>query len=216
MAETVVFLASGGLDSSIGMALMLEQGYTIYPLHVTRGAKADARELDAVLLVYDRLSAIYPSLIKPMEYVNVTFPPAIWKRAYYPADVERLGHPMRDIMLQALGVQYAESINSRAGESIRTVMVGQTCDEVIPHASEEALQLANLYVQVDRDDDAWAIRSPFLWLEKMSKADVVRWAWDHGFPIEETWSCFEGGVIGCGECQECIRRREAIKKAKVA
>lgn len=215
MEEKVVFLASGGLDSSIGMAMLLDQGYTIYPLHVVRGARADNREVDATCLVHGRLFAIYPSLIKPVEYAHISFPPATWKRCYYPADLERLGHPMRDIMLQALGVQYAENLNSRRGENIRTIMVGQTCDEVIPHASEEALRLASFYVQLDRDDESWAIRSPFLWPEKMTKVDVVRWAREHSFPIEETWSCFEGSPVPCEECQECIRRKEAIQKAGV-
>jgi len=212
MKETVVFLASGGLDSSVGMAMLLEQGTTVYPLHITRSAKAENRELEAVLLIYRRLFEMYPRLIKPIEVMGVTFPPALWKRTYYPSDVERLGHPMRDIMLQALGVQYAECLNSNRGESIRTIMVGQTCDEVMPHASEEALSLASFYVQLDRDDESWAIRSPFLWPEKMTKTDVVKWAKEHNFPIEETWSCFEGGAIPCGECQECIRRKEAVER----
>lgn len=215
MEKKVVFLASGGLDSSVGMAMLLEQGYNIYPLHVVRGARADNRELDAIILVHGRLFAVYPSLLKPVEYAHISFPPATWKRCYYPADLERTGHPMRDIMLQALGVQYAESLNSRGGHNIRTVMVGQTCDEVIPHASERALRLATLYVRMDRDDNNWEISSPFLWPNKMTKADVVRWCIDHNFPIEETWSCFEGGPEPCGECQECIRRKEALEKGRL-
>ncbi len=215
MNESLVFLASGGLDSSVGMQMVLDQGKTIYPLHITRGAKAENRELDAVHLVYSWLFARYPRLLWPIEVMGITFPPTLWKRAYYQSDVERLGHPMRDIILQSLGVEYAEYLNSSRGESIRTVMVGQTYDEVIPHASEKALWLASLYVQLDRADESWAIRSPFLWPGRKTKADVVRWAKEYSFPIEETWSCFEGGAIPCEECQECIRRKEAIEKAGV-
>lgn len=213
MGEKVVFLASGGLDSTIGMALLLDQGYEIYPLHVSRGATADARELDAAVLACERLQNMYPDLMDRLEFVSCIFPPHLWKRAYYPADVERLGHPMRDIMLQSLGVQYAENLNSKLGLRIKTVMVGQTCDEVIPHANEGVLAIASVYAQLDRGDESWSIRSPFLKPNRMTKADVVRYAIRLNYPIEETWSCFEGGPEPCGECQECVRRKEAIDKA---
>ncbi|MBA7695290.1 7-cyano-7-deazaguanine synthase [subsurface metagenome] len=144
---------------------------------------------------------------------DVVFPPQEWKHLYNKERVERLGHPMRDIMLQAVGVQCAEYLNATGRGPINTVMLGQTANEVMPHASVDALRLASFYTQLDRDDESWAIRSPFLWRESMTKGDVIRWGLEHDVPLAITWSCFYSGETPCGECQECVRRAEAMKIA---
>lgn len=211
MKETVVFLASGGLDSTVGMVKAIEEyGMLIYPLYVRRGAKAERRELEALEEVRLFLRGRYPDALKDFIITDMVFPPKEWKHLYDKARVETLGHPMRDIMLQAVGVQCAEYLNETGRGPINTLMVGQTADEVMPHASADALRLASFYTQLDRDDESWAIRSPFLWRESMTKADVVRWGLEHDVPLAVTWSCFEGGDRPCGKCQECIRREQAF------
>lgn len=210
MKEAVVFLASGGLDSSVGMAKAIEDGdVMIYPLYIKRGAKAEAMERAALGRVFSHLKRRYPENLMAVYSVESICPPLDWKWAYSDEDVLRRGYPMRDIVLQAVGVQYAEYLNTNSGLNIRTVMIGQTCDEVLPHATSYALRLAGYYIQQDRDDESWGIRSPLLFPEPMTKADVVRWAVQHDFPIDLTWSCFHAGPKPCGLCQECERRQRA-------
>ena len=215
--ESVVFLASGGLDSTVGMYKAIEEyKCRIYPLYVRRGSRAQERELDALENeIYPRIQMRYPNLVMSLIITSVAFPPDEWKHLYKKDEVERLGYPMRDIMLQSVGVQCAVYLNQTRAESIHTVMVGQTIDEAMPHASSAALTLASYYVQLDRGDESWAIRSPLLWPTPMTKADVVRWGIEHDIPLNETWSCFEGSDRPCGKCQECIRRADALKKVGV-
>ena len=215
--EAVVFLASGGLDSTVGMYKAIEEYQCrIYPLYVRRGSRAQNRELDALENeAYPRIQMRYPEKVMGLIITSVAFPPDEWKHLYSQEEVERLGYPMRDIMLQSVGVQCAVYLNKTRAENINTVMVGQTIDEVIPHASRDALTLASYYTQLDRDDESWAIRSPLLWPTPMTKADVVRWGIAHDIPLQETWSCFKGNDRPCGECQECMRRMDAFKKAGV-
>ena len=211
MKEAVVFLASGGLDSTVGIVKAIEEyKVQIYPLYVRRGSKAERRELEALEEVRKFLGERYPDSLMNLIITDVVFPPQEWKHLYDKADVERRGHPMRDIMLQAIGVQCAEYLNVTGRGPINTVMVGQTADEVISHATVDALRLASFYTQLDRTDESWAIRSPFLWRESMTKADVVRWGIEHDIPLNITWSCFEGGAYPCGKCQECLRREKAL------
>ena len=213
MGEAVVFLASGGLDSTVGMvkALQEHQAQRIYPLYIKRGSRAQEQELRCLNDIMLFLQKNYYSRVLPLAFADLNFPPANWKRWYNLKEIERLGYPMRDIILQSVAVQYAEYLNSIEMENIKTVMVGQTSDEVIPHASNQALTLASYLMQLDRDDEAWSVSSPLLWPEPMTKAETLRWGLDHEVPVELTWSCFKGGVSPCGKCQECKRRDEAMK-----
>jgi len=215
--DAVVFLASGGLDSTVGMYKAIEDvNCRIYPLYIRRGSRAQNRELDALENeIYPCIQMKYPKKVMGLIITSLVFPPDEWKHLYRKEEVERLGHPMRDIMLQSVGVQCAVYLNETRGEDIHTVMIGQTIDEVMPHANSEALRLASYYTQLDRNDERWAIRSPLLWPTPMTKADVVRWGIEHDIPLNETWSCFEGDDRPCEKCQECIRRQDAFKKVGV-
>lgn len=52
--------------------------------------------------------------------------------------------------------------------------------------------------------------APFvLW----SKAEIARRALHLGVPVEQTWSCYEGGEVHCGRCGTCVERAEAIAEA---
>ena len=214
MKHAVVFLASGGLDSTVGMAKAIEElDVIVYPLYIERGAEADAMERRSLSNVYFHLKERYPDNLMPVYYEQYLCPPLNWKRAYPPDDVLRRGYPMRDIVLQSVGVQYAEYLNATEKLEIRMVMVGQTSDEVLPHGTPDAIRLASFYTQLDRDDESWAIRSPLLLPEPMTKAEVVRWGTAHEIPLDLTWSCFRGGPAPCCVCQECERRFRAFKES---
>ncbi|MEV5499524.1 7-cyano-7-deazaguanine synthase [Nonomuraea fuscirosea] len=58
-----------------------------------------------------------------------------------------------------------------------------------------------------------AIVAPFI---GMSKPEVVVRGQELGVPMGETWSCYNGGPVQCGECGGCIARRSAFHLAKVS
>ncbi len=47
----------------------------------------------------------------------------------------------------------------------------------------------------------------------MSKADITTRGGALGVDYGETWSCYVGGEIHCGECGTCVERREAFQLA---
>lgn len=49
----------------------------------------------------------------------------------------------------------------------------------------------------------------------MTKAEIVADAAWRGAPLADTWSCYEGGDVHCGECGTCRERREAFTLAGV-
>ena len=51
------------------------------------------------------------------------------------------------------------------------------------------------------------LEAPFL---EMSKADIAEIGYELGVPWDETWTCYEGGELHCGECSACVERSEAL------
>ena len=49
---------------------------------------------------------------------------------------------------------------------------------------------------------------------KMSKIEVYRELLKRGFGFEDTWSCFRGGNKECGECHNCLIKKEVFRKIK--
>ncbi len=48
------------------------------------------------------------------------------------------------------------------------------------------------------------------------KHDIVAIGAALAVPFGETWSCYEGGEIHCGQCGTCVERKEAFALAKIA
>ncbi|MBA4115093.1 MAG: 7-cyano-7-deazaguanine synthase QueC [Rubrobacter sp.] len=61
-------------------------------------------------------------------------------------------------------------------------------------------------------DESLRLHAPFV---EWSKADIVATGVRLGVPYVDTWSCYEGGEVHCGECGTCVERREAFQLAGV-
>lgn len=48
------------------------------------------------------------------------------------------------------------------------------------------------------------------------KTSIARDAERYDVPIADTWSCYEGGELHCGQCGTCLERVDALAKAGVA
>ena len=49
----------------------------------------------------------------------------------------------------------------------------------------------------------------------MSKAEIVEMGTRLGAPLEQTWSCYEGGEKPCGRCDSCVLRARGFAEAGV-
>ena len=48
---------------------------------------------------------------------------------------------------------------------------------------------------------------------RMSKAEIVRYGYELGAPLDLTWSCYTGGDAPCGGCDSCILRSNGFAEA---
>jgi 7-cyano-7-deazaguanine synthase len=58
-----------------------------------------------------------------------------------------------------------------------------------------------------------AVRTPLI---DKSKADIVRLGLETGAPLQLTWSCYRGGQHPCGDCDACHLRAKGFAEAGVA
>ena len=68
-------------------------------------------------------------------------------------------------------------------------------------------QLANLASKTAIEGNTIQLVAP---LVKDSKVDIVKKALSLGVPIEETWSCYQGGETPCCVCDSCRIRDRAL------
>ena len=49
----------------------------------------------------------------------------------------------------------------------------------------------------------------------MTKAQIVKLGVELGAPLEDTWSCYEGGDVPCGACDSCLLRAKGFAGAGI-
>lgn len=62
-------------------------------------------------------------------------------------------------------------------------------------------------------DENLKLHAPFV---DKTKAQIVEIGAQLKVPFEETWSCYEGREVHCGQCGTCVERREAFEVAGIA
>lgn len=216
--EEVVFLATGGLDSTCGIAKVIEEyNCKVYPLFVRRSAKATKFEEEA----FDKICVYYKerygdNLMTP-EKVEVEVPPVKFKKGITVKRHLELGHALRNSSLQNIGVQYAVHLNDSQGKQIKTVFAGSVEDDLFPHNFIEAFRIQTLLTCWDLDDWDWQVLSPFIdeYLPGIPalKKDLIVWAMDNDIPLQHTRTCTSKNEISCGVCGECTPRLKAFKAA---
>ncbi|GAK59301.1 7-cyano-7-deazaguanine synthase [Candidatus Vecturithrix granuli] len=217
--EPIVFIISGGLDSSLILDKILKElQCTIFPVYVERGAKAEAFEKESVIFFTNYYQEKYPGLLKDLMLCKTDIPPKDVKQ-FIPAErLMTIGHPMRNAILQSIGVQYGVGLSYANQINIHTIFTATSPDDTFPHSSLLALRCLTLAACIDNGDWEWQVTSPlvetYLW-GKISKKDMVLYATENKLPLEKTRTCTSGSSIACGICPECLCRLNAFKMAGI-
>lgn len=219
--KVTVLILSGGLDSVIMAARLMDMGFTIYPLHIERGQtnfRAERASIERFTKIFNRR---FPGKFKATTYIKLNIPPTEFKPdlAEY---TKKSGHPLRDTMLQMAAVQFAVSLRSR-NILVKTVFCAVMPEDYFPHSNLTSIRATNVAVCQNTGDWDWLISSPnidkYLEKEPITKPKEIEWAENHGIPIEYTVSCNDASPdtdnLNCGNCSSCARRKEAFINAGV-
>lgn len=112
--------------------------------------------------------------------------------------------PNRNMLFLAYAVAYAESLKANR------VYYGAQAHDLYGYwdTTSEFLARLNDVYSLNRKD-AVRIEAPFV---RYSKADVLRTGLDLGVDYAQTWSCYAGGEVACGQCPTCAERLKAFQE----
>lgn len=207
-----VVLLSGGLDSTVLLYHLKSLSVEPIALSVNYGQR-HARELEAAASIARMIGAPHTiadlSSISPLlggsALTSDTIPVPLGH--YEDETMKQTVVPNRNMIFLALATAFA--ISSKCDSVAYAAHSGDhaiypDCRKDFADAMEAAVSLC--------DWTPICLMRPFV---NMTKADVVRKGHDLDVPFRETWSCYQGHTIHCGECGTCVERREAFVLAGV-
>lgn len=210
--DTAVVLLSGGMDSVAALYHTLQTTEVVTALTFHYGSKHNDREIPFAALHARKFGV--PHLVIPLDFIGRHFASDLLasggdipKGHYEEASMKKTVVPFRNGIMLAVAAGLAESREARG-----LVIAAHAGDHAIyPDCREDFMSAmggamrAGTYAQVE-------LRRPFIHL---TKAQIAARGAELGVDFAQTWSCYEGGEIHCGECGTCVERREAFLLAGV-
>ncbi len=212
MKPKTIVLLSGGMDSVSVLYDVARSHDVVSTLSFDYGSKHNPKELPFAMWHSKRLG-VHNHVVN-LGFMGELFSSDLLRTGgaipdghYEEASMKKTVVPFRNgIMLsiagglaESVGAQYV-AIAAHAGDHA----VYPDCRESFMLAMGDAIRLGT-YAEV-------RILRPFI---DLTKAQIARRGHDLGVDFSQTWSCYKGGEIHCGNCGTCVERREAFQIAMI-
>ena len=237
MGSYAVSLLSGGLDSSTVTTLAKKEVENVNALTFFYG-QSHSKEIDCARVI-SRLLEIEHTLVDISFMEKISWYSALMNPEKFPipdnrGDTGDIGFsipityvPLRNTIFISLAASLLESniLNSieTHGENPENIealiyMAPNAIDysgypDCRPEFYKAITETITLGSKIHTEYGIpFQIKTPKI---DLSKADIARLAYELSVPIEETWSCYRGQSLPCGECDSCILREKGFKEAKL-
>jgi len=209
--NTVVLL-SGGMDSAVLLADLLDAGNVVEALSFDYGQR-HRRELDAANAVaryYGVPHSVLPlplaALAPTSSQTNEAIPVP---HGHYADESMRVTVvPNRNMVMLSIAIARAIATGATAvafAAHSGDHAVYPDCRQAFIEAMRKAARLCD-YAPIQID-------TPYCLL---TKAEIAERGQRLAVPFELTYSCYEGAEAHCGACGTCVERREAFELARVS
>ncbi len=214
---TSLALLSGGLDSTVALALALLEGPASFALTADYGQRGAAREIEAARRIAAELGIEHR--IVDLQFLGklkgnaLTDPsrrlpePSVADLEGPPAErsADAVWVPNRNGLLVNVAASFAEALG------VDQIVVGFNAEEgaTFPDNSEAFLRASNAALAFSTKGRVRVV-SPTL---RMRKVDIVREGRRLRAPLQWVWPCYEGGDGPCGTCESCVRFARACREA---
>ncbi len=210
--QKTIALLSGGLDSATAIAIAIEKGNEVIALSFNYGQRHQ-RELKAAA----KLASYFK--IKEHQVINInlgswggssltdlnqTIPNAGLVEGLIPNTYV----PGRNTVFIAIGLSLAEARNANQVLLGINAMDYSGYPDCRPDYLKAYQILADLASKTGREGNGIQLWAPLIDLNKL---EIIQEAIRLKVPIEQTWSCYEGGHKPCGVCDSCRIRNSALK-----
>ena len=216
-----VCLLSGGLDSSVCLALARSQGFECYALSFDYGQRHRV-ELESAARVAQSLGAVR-HLVVPIDLrvfggSALTSDIAVPKgrsAAEMAAEIPVTYVPARNSVFLSLALAWAEVLGCS------DIFIGVNAldysgyPDCRPEYIEAFEEMANLATKAGVEGRmGLKIHAPLI---RLSKAEIVKLGARLGLDFSLTHSCYDPDEAGrpCGQCDSCVLRRKGFEEAGV-
>lgn len=201
MKPNGLFLLSGGLDSQVLLASHRTQYAHAHAVGFRYGQR-HARELESASRIASYYSATWQEISLPLLGGSVLTGDGDVPKGLHFTDPGQAATvvPGRNAVMLAVAVATA------AARGFTEVLFAAHAGDHAVYPDCRGEFVANLDAAMFA---AYGVRvlAPFL---GMSKRDIVELGHQYLVPMQDSWSCYEGGDVPCGECGACIERQEAM------
>lgn len=212
--KKAVVLLSGGLDSATSAAQAIADGYEAIALSLNYGQRHD-RELRAAQAIAQALGirehyTLDVNLAQWGGSALTDSSMAVPTEGLQPNVIPSTYVPGRNTVFIAIALSLAEAKQADAIYLGINAVDYSGYPDCRPDYLAAFTQLAQLSSKAGLEGHAPQLVAP---LVLDSKVDIVRRAVNLGVPIEQTWSCYQGGETPCGVCDSCRIRDQALIEA---
>jgi len=212
-AEKVIVLLSGGMDSVTALYDAVARYDVAGAVTFHYGSKHNDREIPFAALHAAKFGVLHRVI--HLDFIGQLFKSDLLASGgeipaghYEEESMKKTVVPFRNGIMLSIAAGFAESL-----EAGGVVIAAHAGDHAIyPDCREEFMQAMGDAVRLGTYAAVKLIR-PFI---AMTKADIARRGDALGVDYAQTWSCYVGGEIHCGECGTCVERREAFMLAGLA
>lgn len=206
-----IILLSGGLDSTAAAAQAIADDYAPIALSFRYGQRHE-RELEAAKKVAAHLGIQEHYVMdvnlaqwggSSLTDLGETLP----QEGVQPDQIPSTYVPGRNTVFISLALSLAEAKSAQAIYLGINAVDYSGYPDCRPEYLEAFQQLASLSSKAGLEGNAPILVAP---LVRDTKEAIVRRALRLGVPIEDTWSCYQGGEEPCGLCDSCRIRDKAL------
>jgi 7-cyano-7-deazaguanine synthase len=207
MAQKVVVIFSGGMDSFTVLNKALKQGFEVYALTFDYGQR-HVKEVDCAATICAKLKVHHKIVdISAINQIiggsSLTDDIDVPEGHYEDENMKSTIVPNRNMILLSLAVGYAVSIKAE-----KVYYGAHSGDHAIyPDCRPEFVEKMNSVCQI-ANYDAVEIVTPYLY---QSKVAILTDGLTMGLDYADTWTCYNGREKACGKCGACEERLEAFK-----
>lgn len=205
-----VVIISGGMDSTTALYKAHKDYESVEAVSFDYGSKHNHKEIPFAQYHCNNLG-INHQIVK-LQFINELFKSDLLKSGgeipeghYEQENMKSTIVPFRNGIMLAIACGYAESVDADKviiGSHGGDHAIYPDCRADFNKAMSEAMKLGT-YKNVQ-------LEAPF---EKLRKEDIAKLGNELGIDFLQTWSCYKGGELHCGECGTCVERKEAFKLA---
>lgn len=206
MADTVVVIYSGGMDSFTLLHLARARGLNVHALSFNYGQR-HVRELEAAKAVCEAERIPHKVIdIRAMSEVmsgsSLTSDIDVPEGHYEEDSMKATVVPNRNMILLSLATGYAVTVGAQA------VWYGAHGGDhaIYPDCRPEFVEKMDAVCRVANYEPV-GIEAPFMHLDK---GEILAEGLKLNLDYSQTWTCYNGREKACGRCGSCVERLEAF------